>query len=133
MPAATLTTAWEDFEVPAHARGGQVTLNLYDHLASYLPKRPAAYLRRDRVAADNQPTVPSRNRSSKVLSADPTSRAIRLGVVDSSRLLFNSTPQSANVSHSASWAWPSARLTGSRRWFGPGTAGQGCRRCRKGG
>ncbi|MFB6603549.1 recombinase family protein [Streptomyces noursei] len=45
MPAATLTTAWEDFEVPAHARGGQVTLNLYDHLASYLPKRPGAYLR----------------------------------------------------------------------------------------
>ncbi|MFF0628027.1 recombinase family protein [Streptomyces sp. NPDC004296] len=25
MPAATLTTVWEDFEVPAHARGGQVT------------------------------------------------------------------------------------------------------------
>ncbi|QHC23064.1 hypothetical protein [Streptomyces sp. GS7] len=31
--------------VPAHARGGQVTLNLYDHLASYAPKRPGAYLR----------------------------------------------------------------------------------------
>ncbi|MER7394017.1 recombinase family protein [Streptomyces sp. NPDC000151] len=36
---------WEDFEVPAHARGGQVTLNLYDHLAAYAPKRPGAYLR----------------------------------------------------------------------------------------
>ena len=35
----------EDFEVPAHARGGQVTLNLYDHLAAYAPKRPGAYLR----------------------------------------------------------------------------------------
>ncbi|MFF9482741.1 hypothetical protein [Streptomyces sp. NPDC014733] len=45
MPATALPTAWEDFEVPAHARGGQVTLNLHDHLASYLPKRPAAYLR----------------------------------------------------------------------------------------
>ncbi|MFI7102107.1 hypothetical protein ACIBK8_22440 [Streptomyces sp. NPDC050161] len=45
MPATALPTAWEDFEVPAHARGGQVTLNLYDHLASYTPKRPAAYLR----------------------------------------------------------------------------------------
>ncbi len=27
MPVATLTTAWEDFEVPAHGRGGQVTVN----------------------------------------------------------------------------------------------------------
>ncbi|WP_198535082.1 recombinase family protein [Streptomyces natalensis] len=38
-------TVWEDFDVPAHARGGQVTLNLYDHLAAYAPKRPGAYLR----------------------------------------------------------------------------------------
>ncbi|MFJ9614072.1 recombinase family protein [Streptomyces noursei] len=45
MPATTLATAWEDFEVPAHARGGQVTLNLHDHLAAYTPKRPGAYLR----------------------------------------------------------------------------------------
>ncbi|MFJ5593457.1 recombinase family protein [Streptomyces noursei] len=45
MPAATLTTAWGNLEVGAHARGGQATLNLYDHLASYLPKRPGAYLR----------------------------------------------------------------------------------------
>ncbi|MGI5466594.1 recombinase family protein [Streptomyces sp. CA-132043] len=35
----------EDFEVPAHARGGQVTLNLYDHLAAYVPRRPGAHLR----------------------------------------------------------------------------------------
>ncbi|WP_158541758.1 hypothetical protein [Streptomyces sp. MOE7] len=33
MPTAA-TTVWEDFEVPAHARGGQVTLNLHDHLAA---------------------------------------------------------------------------------------------------
>ncbi|MGD3108897.1 recombinase family protein [Streptomyces sp. YGL11-2] len=45
MPPAALATVWEDFEVPAHARGGQVTLNLHDHLASYAPKRPGAYLR----------------------------------------------------------------------------------------
>ncbi|AJT69980.2 hypothetical protein T261_8387 [Streptomyces lydicus] len=38
-------TVWEDFEVPAHARGGRVTLNLHDHLAAYAPKRPGAYLR----------------------------------------------------------------------------------------
>ncbi|MFC6064117.1 recombinase family protein [Streptomyces ochraceiscleroticus] len=43
MPA--VQPLWEDFEVPAHARGGQVTLNLYDHLARYVPKRPGAYLR----------------------------------------------------------------------------------------
>lgn len=44
MPAATLSL-WEDFEVPPQARRGQITLNLYDHLAAYVPKRPAAYLR----------------------------------------------------------------------------------------
>ncbi|MEU7484491.1 hypothetical protein [Streptomyces sp. NPDC042319] len=36
---------WEDYEAPAHTRGGQVTLNLYDHLAAYAPKHPGAYLR----------------------------------------------------------------------------------------
>lgn len=41
----TAVTVWGDFDVPAHARGGQVTLNLYDHLAAYAPKRPGAYLR----------------------------------------------------------------------------------------
>ncbi len=45
VPATALATAWEDFEVPAHTRGGQVTLNLHDHLASYVPKRPGAFLR----------------------------------------------------------------------------------------
>ncbi|WP_433854459.1 hypothetical protein [Streptomyces kronopolitis] len=44
MPPAA-RTVWEDFEVPVHARGGQVTLNLHDHLAAYAPKRPGAYLR----------------------------------------------------------------------------------------
>ncbi|MFI9047337.1 recombinase family protein [Streptomyces sp. NPDC053427] len=39
------TTVWEDFEVPAHARSGQVTVNLHDRLAAYAPKRPGAYLR----------------------------------------------------------------------------------------
>ncbi|WP_159395098.1 recombinase family protein [Streptomyces sp. 2323.1] len=32
-------------EVPAHSCGGQVTLNLHDHLAAYALKRPGAYLR----------------------------------------------------------------------------------------
>ncbi|MGW8969938.1 recombinase family protein [Streptomyces platensis] len=44
MPTAA-PTVWEGFEVPAHARGGQATLNLHDHLAAYAPKRPGAYLR----------------------------------------------------------------------------------------
>ena len=44
MPAAAMSL-WDDFEVPVQARRGQVTLNLHDHLASYVPKRPAAYLR----------------------------------------------------------------------------------------
>ncbi|MDT0458923.1 hypothetical protein RM550_24940 [Streptomyces sp. DSM 41527] len=44
MPSAA-STVWEDFEVRAHARGGQVTLNLHDHLAAYAPKRPGTYLR----------------------------------------------------------------------------------------
>jgi len=35
---------WDDSEVPVQARRGQITLNLHDHLASYTPKRPAAYL-----------------------------------------------------------------------------------------
>ncbi|MFE2227651.1 hypothetical protein [Streptomyces kronopolitis] len=48
MPTAAPTvregspTVWEGFEVPAHARSGQVTLNLHDHLAAYAPKRPGA-------------------------------------------------------------------------------------------
>ncbi|MGW2635090.1 hypothetical protein ACWC2K_38125 [Streptomyces chattanoogensis] len=41
MPTAA-PTVWENFHVPAHARGGQVTPNLYDHLAAYAPKRPGA-------------------------------------------------------------------------------------------
>nr|WP_260640609.1 recombinase family protein [Streptomyces angustmyceticus] len=45
MPTAA-PTVWEDFKVPAHARGSQVTLNLlHDHLATYAPKRPGAHLR----------------------------------------------------------------------------------------
>ncbi|MFI9358036.1 hypothetical protein [Streptomyces lydicus] len=44
VPTAA-TTVWEDIEIPAHARGGQVTLHLHDHLAAYTPKRPGAYLR----------------------------------------------------------------------------------------
>jgi hypothetical protein len=43
VTTAAPTTVWEDFDVPAYARGGQVTLNLYDHLAAYAPKRPGAY------------------------------------------------------------------------------------------
>ncbi|WP_411146096.1 hypothetical protein [Streptomyces sp. x-80] len=44
MPTAPTAAPaiWEDFDVPAHAHGGQVTLNLHDHLAAYAPKRPAA-------------------------------------------------------------------------------------------
>ncbi|WP_411135663.1 hypothetical protein [Streptomyces sp. C10] len=41
----TAVTVWEDFDVPPHAPGDQVTLNLYDHLAAYAPKRPGACLR----------------------------------------------------------------------------------------
>ncbi|MFE0186473.1 hypothetical protein [Streptomyces sp. NPDC058989] len=44
MPT-TAPTVWEGFEVPAHARGGQVTLNLMNHLAAHAPKRPGASLR----------------------------------------------------------------------------------------
>ncbi|MFF8902437.1 hypothetical protein ACF082_33755 [Streptomyces lydicus] len=35
MPTAA-TTVWEDFEVPAHAHGGQATRSLHDHLAAVL-------------------------------------------------------------------------------------------------
>ncbi|MER5433694.1 recombinase family protein [Streptomyces sp. NPDC002588] len=45
MPTATDLSLWDDFEVPAQARRGQITLSLHDHLATYVPKRPAAYLR----------------------------------------------------------------------------------------
>lgn len=37
---------WEDFEIPPQARSGRVTLNLYDQLSAYIPKRPGAYLQR---------------------------------------------------------------------------------------
>jgi DNA invertase Pin-like site-specific DNA recombinase len=45
MSTATAPSLWDDFEVPVQARRGQVTLSLHDHLATYVPKRPAAYLR----------------------------------------------------------------------------------------
>ncbi|MGW8375332.1 hypothetical protein [Streptomyces sp. ODS28] len=45
MIPAPPATAWEDFEVPAHVRGGHDTLNLHGHLAAYVPQKPAAYLR----------------------------------------------------------------------------------------
>jgi DNA invertase Pin-like site-specific DNA recombinase len=38
-------SVWDDFEVPVEARRGQVTLNLHDHLAAFIPQRPGAYLR----------------------------------------------------------------------------------------
>ncbi len=76
---------------------------------------------RDRVAADSRPTVAAQNRSSKVLTALPTSRAICPGAGGSSRSLrqrattasasrsrFSSTPHSSIASHSASWAWSSS-------------------------
>jgi len=44
MPTTELFV-WDDFEVPVQARRGQVTLSFHDHLATYIPKRPAAYLR----------------------------------------------------------------------------------------
>ncbi|KUJ65565.1 hypothetical protein ACZ90_46490 [Streptomyces albus subsp. albus] len=37
--------AWDDFEIPPQARRGRTTLNLYDQLSVYLPRRPGAYLR----------------------------------------------------------------------------------------
>ncbi|MCZ4097922.1 hypothetical protein C8250_006910 [Streptomyces sp. So13.3] len=36
---------WDDFEIPSQACKGSVTLNLYDQLSAYVPKRPGAYLR----------------------------------------------------------------------------------------
>ena len=42
---APATAVWDDFVVPDDARRGRVTLNLHDHLAAYVPRRPAAYLR----------------------------------------------------------------------------------------
>ncbi|WP_431040748.1 recombinase family protein [Streptomyces sp. P1-3] len=41
---STLPT-WDDFQIPPQARRGRVTLNLYDQLSAYLPRRPGAYLR----------------------------------------------------------------------------------------
>ncbi|WP_460062877.1 hypothetical protein [Streptomyces sp. YKOK-I1] len=36
---------WDGFEVPVQARRGRITLSLHDHLATSVPKRPAAYPR----------------------------------------------------------------------------------------
>ncbi|GAA1940751.1 hypothetical protein GCM10009738_12580 [Kitasatospora viridis] len=36
---------WDGVEIPAHARGGRVTLNLYDELSKFVPRRPGVYLR----------------------------------------------------------------------------------------
>ncbi|MGN5381785.1 hypothetical protein ACQ4WX_46020 [Streptomyces lasalocidi] len=47
QPISPLTPSfdWDDFEIPAHARGGRVTLDLYGGLSKFVPRRPAAYLR----------------------------------------------------------------------------------------
>ncbi|MGR3937707.1 recombinase family protein [Streptomyces sp. BRA346] len=42
MSAAPLR---DDFEIPPQARRGRATLNPYDQLTAYIPKRPGAYLR----------------------------------------------------------------------------------------
>jgi DNA invertase Pin-like site-specific DNA recombinase len=38
-------TLWDELDIPAEAMGRRVTLNLYDQLSAFAPKRPAAYLR----------------------------------------------------------------------------------------
>jgi len=88
--------------------------------ASVPASSPIRSSSRERVAADSRPTVAAQKRSSKVLTAEPTSRAIRPGVGGSSRSLrqrattasasrsrFSSTPHSSTANHSASWAWSS--------------------------
>ncbi len=42
MSAAPL---WNDFEGAEHARNGRITLNLYDDLSAFVPRRPGTYLR----------------------------------------------------------------------------------------
>lgn len=87
------------------------------------PSPPSSEIRsssRDRVAADSRPTVVAQNRSSKVLTAEPTSRATRAGAggsilslrqrattASASRSRDSSTPHNSTASHSASWAWSS--------------------------
>ncbi|WP_435130742.1 recombinase family protein [Actinacidiphila sp. bgisy144] len=41
----TPPSPWDDLTIPPHARKRGVTLNLYDQLSAYVPKRPGAYLR----------------------------------------------------------------------------------------
>lgn len=42
---STTPSLWDDLVIPPQAMGRGVTLNLFDQLSSYRPKRPAAYLR----------------------------------------------------------------------------------------
>lgn len=62
MPT-TVLTVWENFEVPAHTRGGQVTLNLHDHLAAY-PSTLTGPTPTTSAASSNPPapTAPGRGR-----------------------------------------------------------------------
>lgn len=41
----SVLSQWDDFQIPPQAHRGHVTLNLYDQLSAYTPKRPGAYLR----------------------------------------------------------------------------------------
>ncbi|WUH95310.1 recombinase family protein [Streptomyces sp. NBC_00433] len=41
----TILSPWDDLAIPPQTRGRGVTLNLFDQLSAYVPKRPGAYVR----------------------------------------------------------------------------------------
>ncbi|GAA1708671.1 recombinase family protein [Streptomyces yatensis] len=41
----SVLSLWDDLQIPPQAHRSRVTLNLYDQLSAYIPKRPGAYLR----------------------------------------------------------------------------------------
>jgi DNA invertase Pin-like site-specific DNA recombinase len=41
---STTLSPWDDLTIPPQARGRGVTLNLFDQLSAYVPRRPGAYL-----------------------------------------------------------------------------------------
>jgi hypothetical protein len=42
---STTLSPWDDLTIPPQARGRGITLNLFDQLSAYTPKRPGAYPR----------------------------------------------------------------------------------------
>ncbi|GAA2340967.1 hypothetical protein SVIO_091150 [Streptomyces violaceusniger] len=116
----SVLSQWDDFQIPPQAHRGRVTLNLYDQLSAYTPKRPGAYLR---ISSDRFGLEAGVDRKQE--DAEDTRRRLPWGPVARNYKKNDASPQEAQGDpgrrlyqlggHAASHpTWPVPRRAGSR-------------------